>query len=64
MLRRLYTEQGAGRDREVFAEILNNKWELRGGEVFPANTNLHTTEAESQVSSSVLERVEIGAYRA
>ena len=52
------------RGREVFADILSNEWELRGREVFPANTNPDTTEAESQVSGSVLERVEIGAYRA
>ena len=51
------------RGREVFAEILNNEWELRGGDVFPANTNQHTAEAENQVSGSVIERVEIGAYR-
>ena len=38
------------RGREVFAEILNNEWELRGGNVFSANTESQTINEDSQVS--------------
>ena len=45
------------RGREAFAEILNNEWELREGEVFPANIQSHTVEEDSQVSWQALDRV-------
>ena len=38
------------RGREAFAEILNREWELRGGEVCPANIHPYTVEVDSQVS--------------
>ena len=34
--------------REVFA-ILNNEWELGGGEVFPASINSETVKEDTQV---------------
>ena len=38
------------RGREVFAEILNNEWELRAGNVFPASIESKTVKEDSQVS--------------
>ena len=38
------------RGREVFAEILNNEWELRAGNVFPASIETQTANEDSQVS--------------
>ena len=45
------------RGREIFMGILNNEWELRGGKVFPANTQLQTVVEDSQVSRQALDRV-------